>query len=31
VAWLTPDAAERRLSYNRDLDVLCSALERLEN
>jgi 8-oxo-dGTP pyrophosphatase MutT (NUDIX family) len=31
VAWLTPDAAERRLSYNRDLDVLWSALERLDS
>jgi 8-oxo-dGTP diphosphatase len=31
VAWLTPDAAERRLTYDRDLEVLRSALERLEN
>jgi 8-oxo-dGTP diphosphatase len=31
VAWLAPDAAERRLTYDRDLEVLRSALERLES
>jgi 8-oxo-dGTP diphosphatase len=30
VAWLPPEDAARRLTYARDLDVLRSALERLE-
>jgi 8-oxo-dGTP diphosphatase len=31
VAWLTPGATTRRLTYDRDRDVLRSALERLES